>query len=40
MKLRGLVPNFQIHVSTTDFYIPKIGSPILLQKIGGPIVGI
>jgi hypothetical protein len=33
MKLRGLVPNFYIHVSMSDLYIPKIGSPILLQLI-------
>ncbi len=33
MKLRGLVPNFCIHVSMSDLYIPKIGSPILLQLI-------
>ncbi len=31
MKLRSLVPNFYIHVSVRDLYIPKIGSPILLQ---------
>ncbi len=31
MKLRGLVPNFHIHVSVSDFYIPKIRPPILLQ---------
>jgi hypothetical protein len=40
MKLRGLVPNFHIHVSVSDLYIPMIGPPILLQKLGGPIVGI
>jgi hypothetical protein len=39
MKLHVLVPNFRIHVSVTDLYIPMIGHPILLQKIGGPIVG-
>jgi hypothetical protein len=38
MKLRGLVPNFHIHVSVSDLYIRTIGTPILLQKIGGPIV--
>jgi len=36
----GLVPNFHIHVSVTDLYIPWTGLPILLQKIGGPIVGL
>ncbi len=41
MILRGLVPNSYIHISVSDFYIPKIGLPILLQEnIGGPIVGI
>jgi hypothetical protein len=40
MKLWGLVLNFHIHVSESDFYIPTIGLPILLQKIEGPIVGI
>ncbi len=29
-KLRGLSPNFHIHVSVSDFYIPTIGLPILL----------
>jgi hypothetical protein len=32
MKLRGLVPNFHIHVSVSDLYIPTIGPPILLQQ--------
>jgi hypothetical protein len=27
MKLRGLVPNFHIHVSVSDLYIPMIGLP-------------
>ncbi len=27
MKLRGLVPNFYIHVSVSDLYIPMIGPP-------------
>jgi hypothetical protein len=39
MKLHGLVPNFEIHVSLSDLYIPMIGPPNLLQK-RGPIVGI
>ncbi len=34
----GLVPNFDIHVSVSDLYIPWTGLRILLQKIGGPIV--
>jgi hypothetical protein len=40
MKLRGLVPNFHIHVSVSDLYIPTIGPSILLQKIRGLIVGV
>ncbi len=40
MKLRGLVTNFLIHISVSVLYIPTNGPPILLQKIGGPIVGI
>jgi hypothetical protein len=28
MNLRGLVPNFNIHVAMGDLYIPAIGSPI------------
>jgi hypothetical protein len=40
MKLRGLVANFHIYVFVSDLYIPTIGPPFLLQKIGGPIVGI
>ncbi len=31
MKPLGLVPNFHIHVSVSDLYIPTIGTPILLQ---------
>jgi hypothetical protein len=30
-ELRGLGPNFRIHVSVSDLYIPTIGLPILLQ---------
>jgi hypothetical protein len=40
MKLRGLVPNFNILVSVNDLYIPTIGPPIFCSQIGGPIVGI
>jgi hypothetical protein len=40
MKLRGLVPNFYIHVSASDLYIPTIGPQTQYSKIGGPIVGI
>jgi hypothetical protein len=31
-KLRGLSPNFHIHVSVSDLDIPTIGLPILLQE--------
>ncbi len=31
-QLCGLSPNFPIHVSVSDFYIPTIGLPILLQE--------
>jgi hypothetical protein len=27
----GLSPNFHIHLSVTDLYIPRIGLPILLE---------
>ncbi len=30
-ELRGLIPNFHIHVSPSDLYIPLIGPPIFLQ---------
>ncbi len=38
-EYRGLSPNFQIHVSVSDFYIPRIGLPILLEEICRPILG-
>jgi hypothetical protein len=31
-ELRGLSPNFHIHVSVTELYISRIGLPILLQE--------
>ncbi len=31
-ELRGLSPNFHIHVSAGDLYIPVIGPPIFLQQ--------
>jgi hypothetical protein len=31
-ELRGLSPNFRIHVFVSDLYIPMIGLPILLQE--------
>jgi hypothetical protein len=33
-KYRGLSPNFHIHASMSDLYIPTIGLPILLEEIG------
>ncbi len=32
MKLRGFVPNFRIHVSVSNLYIPTIGPPILMEQ--------
>jgi hypothetical protein len=29
---RGLIPNFFIHISVSDYYVPTIGPPILLQR--------
>ncbi len=37
---RGLSPNFQIHVSVSELYIPAMGLPFLLEEISGPILGI
>jgi hypothetical protein len=37
---RGLSPNFHIHVSMSELYIPTMGLPILLEDICGPILGI
>ncbi len=31
-ELRSLSPNFHIHVSVSDLYIPTIGLPILRQE--------
>jgi hypothetical protein len=39
-ELRGHSPNFHIHVSVRDLYIPMIVLPILLQEICGSIMGI
>jgi hypothetical protein len=39
-ELHGYNPNFHIHVSVSYLYIPTIDLPILLQEIGGPILGI
>ncbi len=40
-ELRGHSPNFHIHVSVSDLYIPMIDLAILLQEyVCGPILGI
>ncbi len=39
-ELRGLSPNFHIHVSVSDFYIPKIGPHISCSRIGRLILEI
>jgi hypothetical protein len=39
-ELCGHSPNFHIHVSVSDLYIPTIDLPFLLQEICGPILGI
>jgi hypothetical protein len=39
-ELHGHSPNFHIHVSVSDLYIPTIDLPIVLQEIGGLILGI
>jgi hypothetical protein len=32
-EYRGLSPNFHIHASVSDLYIPTIGLPVLLEEI-------
>ncbi len=39
-EYRGLNPNFHIHASVSDLYIPTIGLPILLEEICRPILGL
>ncbi len=39
-EYRGLSPNFHIHTSVRDLYIPTIGLPILLEEICRPILGL
>jgi hypothetical protein len=36
----GLSPNFHIHVSVSELYIPTMGLPFLLEEISVPILGI
>jgi hypothetical protein len=39
-EYRGLSPNFHIHVSVSELYIPTMGLSFLLEEICGPILGI
>ncbi len=39
-EYRGLSPNFHIHASVSDLYIPMIGLPTLLEEIYRPILGL
>jgi hypothetical protein len=39
-EYRGLSPNFHIHVSVSELYIPTMGLPFLLEEKCGPILGI
>jgi hypothetical protein len=32
LELRGLSPNFHIHVSVSDLHVPMISPPIFLQQ--------
>jgi hypothetical protein len=37
-EYRGLSPNFNIHVSVSEIYIPTMGLTFLLEEICGPIL--
>jgi hypothetical protein len=39
-EYRGLSPNFHIHMSVSELYIPTMELPFLLEEICGPILGI
>ncbi len=39
-EYRGLSPNFHIHVSVSESYIPTMSLPFLLEEICGRILGI
>jgi hypothetical protein len=39
-EYRGLSPNFHIHVSVSELYIPTMVLPFLPEEICGPILGI
>jgi hypothetical protein len=32
LELRAFSPNFHIHVSVSDLYVPRIGPPTFLQQ--------
>jgi hypothetical protein len=32
-EYRGLSPNFHIHVSVSELYIPTMGLPVLLEEV-------
>ncbi len=38
--ISGPQPQFHIHVSVNELYIPTMGLPYLLEEICGPILGI
>ncbi len=40
MEYRALSPNFHIHVSVSELYVPTKELPFLLEEICGPILGI
>jgi hypothetical protein len=39
-EYRGLSPNFHIHVSVSELYIPTMELQFLLKEICGPFLGI
>jgi hypothetical protein len=39
-EYRGLSPNFHIHASVSELYIPMMGLPVLLEEICRLILGI
>ncbi len=39
-EYRGLSPNFHIHVSVSELYIPTMGLHVLLEEISRLILGI
>jgi hypothetical protein len=39
-EYRSLSPNFHIHATVSDLYIPTIGLPILQEEICRPLLGL